>query len=527
MRVVLLRPPQFIFRKAFSMNSTPPLGLAFIAASVKAAGFKLTVIDAIGEAPDQINDIEFSVYSKQKFNPANYATVGLNTEEIIRRIPEDVRVIGVSCMFSNNWLSDRHILESVGKHFPKALVIAGGESISAKPELWLQQTKELDVCVIGEGEETIVDLLTTIQKGEPLDSVESIVYKVDGETVKTTPRRKRVRNIDELPLPAWEYFPLDNYEKHEVKWSVTKRKSLPVMATRGCPYECTFCSSPQMWGTRYYMRSPQHVADEIESLQQKYGVGNFDFFDLTAIINKRWIIEFADEVQKRNLDITWQLPAGTRSEAIDEQVAKALRLSGCTDVTYAPESGSERMLDLVKKKVSLRKMLKSMSYANKEGLHIFINMILGLPDEKHSDVWKTAWFMIRCSWVGVHELGTAKFHPYPGSVLFERLVKEGKIDLSTDDFFLNAISIAAWKRSDYYNNNIKDIYYRFYFPLMYLTFYFTNFLFRPSRLWDILKNIVKMDYSTRSERALIKMLHRKFGLKQDTKLAQSHLINQS
>lgn len=516
MQVVLIRPPQFIFRQSFAMNSTPPLGLAFVAAAIKAAGYRLTVIDAIGEAPMQINPVEFSINSRQQFKADNYATVGLSITEIIRQIPPDVRVIGISSMFSNNWLSDRHVIETVGKHFPNAVIVAGGESISAKPELWLQQTQELNVCVIGEGEETIVDFLSTVQKGEPLDSVEGIVYKVDGDSIKTNPRRKRVRNIDELPLPAWEFFPLENYEKHEVKWSVTKRKSLPVMATRGCPYECTFCSSPHMWGTRYYMRSPQHVADEIESLQQKYRVGNFDFFDLTAIINRKWIIEFADEVQKRKLDITWQLPAGTRSEAIDEQVAKALRLSGCTDVTYAPESGSERMLDLVKKKVSLRKMLKSMSYANKEGLHIFINMILGLPDEKHSDVWKTAWFMVRCSWVGVHELGTAKFHPYPGSILFERLVKEGKIDLSTDDFFLNAISIAAWKRSDYYNNNIKDVYYRLYFPLMYFIFYFTNFLFRPSRLWNIFKNIVNRKYSTRSERALVKLLERTFKLKQAT-----------
>lgn len=527
MQVVLIRPPQFIFRKAFSMNSTPPLGLAFIAASVQTAGVKLSVIDAIGEAPDQINDIEFSVHSRQQFNPANYATVGLSTDEIISRIPKDVRVIGVSCMFSNNWLSDRHILETIGKHFPNALVIAGGESISAKPELWLHQTKELDVCVIGEGEETIVNLLTTIQKSEPLDSVESIVYKVDGDTIKTPPRRKRVRNIDELPLPAWEFFPLDNYEKHEVKWSVTKRKSLPVMATRGCPYECTFCSSPQMWGTRYYLRSPQHVADEIESLQQKYGIGHFDFFDLTAIINKRWIIEFADEVQKRKLDITWQMPAGTRSEAIDAEVAISLKASGCTSVTYAPESGSVRMLNLIKKKVHLDKMLTSMKYTNKEGMHIFINMILGLPDEKHSDVWQTLWFMVKCSWAGVNEMGIAKFQPYPGSVLFERLLTEKKIDLTTDDYFIDAISITAWKRSDYYNNNVKDIYYRFYFPLMYLIFYSTNFLFRPLRLWEIFKNIIRMDYNTRSERALIKMLHHKFGLKQATKQVQGKLINQS
>lgn len=516
MQVVLIRPPQFIFRQSFAMNSTPPLGLAFVAAAIKAAGYRLTVIDAIGEAPEQINPVEFSINSRQQFKADNYATVGLSITEIIRQIPPDVRVIGISSMFSNNWLSDRHVIETVGKHFPNAVIVAGGESISAKPELWLQQTQELDVCVIGEGEETITDLLQAVKEGRQLSTVQGIAYKAAGGHITATPRRTRVRKIDELPLPAWELFPLENYEKHEVKWSVTPRKSLPVMATRGCPYECTFCSSPHMWGTRYYMRSPQHVADEIQDLQKRYGIGHFDFFDLTAIINKRWIIEFSDEIQKRGLDITWQMPAGTRSEAIDIEVAKSLQLSGCTSVTYAPESGSARMLDIIKKKVSLKNMLQSMRHTNQEGMHIFINMILGLPDEKHTDVWRTLWFMVQCSWVGVNELGIAKFQPYPGSVLFDRMLQENKVQLTTDDYFIDAISLTAWKRSDYYNNQIKDVYYRVYFPLMYLIFYSTNFLFRPVRLWNIFKNIVKRKYSTRSERALVKLLERTFKPKQAT-----------
>lgn len=513
MKITLIRPSALVNSKAFAMNPSPPLGLAFIAGALHEAGHEVTAIDAIGESPMQFNPIEFQPNITENFPVEVLATNGLSTKEIIERIPEDSQLIGVSCMFSNNWLADRHLISVIGKTFPDAVIISGGESMTAMPSFWMQQAPELDICVLGEGDETIVDLVSALENKIALSKVNGINYR-NKETNEIIPtgKRMRVKDVSKLALPAWQFFPLNNYFKYKVQWGITNRKSLPVMATRGCPYSCTFCSNPQMWGTGYYMRSPQHVADEIEHLMSTYGIGNFDFYDLTAIIRREWIIEFAQEVVKRKLDITWQIPAGTRSEAIDDEVARHLCQSGCTDITYAPESGSVRILKLIKKKVKLPDMLRSMRHANKEGMHVYINTIFALPDETHRDAWKTLWFFVRASWVGVCEVGTAMFHPYPGSALFERMRSEGKIDLTTDNFFVNTITISPLEKCRYhYNENVSAAWYSFYLKFGLILFYTTNYLFRPARFFKMLRNVALKQYETRTERALGKMITKKFS----------------
>ena len=117
--------------------------------------------------------------------------------------------------------------------------------------------------------------------------------------------------------------------------------TVPILATRGCPYQCTYCSAPNMWLPRWIPRDPIKVVDEIEYYSKNFSAKNFPFQDLTAIIKKEWIKAFCEEIIKRNLNITWQLPTGTRSEAIDDEIASLLKKSGMTSMAYAPESGSE------------------------------------------------------------------------------------------------------------------------------------------------------------------------------------------
>jgi radical SAM superfamily enzyme YgiQ (UPF0313 family) len=517
MNVCLIRPPALIDVEGFAIDPVPPIGLAYIASAIFEAGHHVQVIDAIGESPRQYNPTKFKLNLTHEYKTDRLYTNGLSNDEIIANIEDETQVIGISCMFSNNWLADRALIADVKKAFPDSIIIAGGESISAKPELWMEQAQGLEICVLGEGEETIVDLLDCLEHKGDLNLVQGIAYTYgnNGQVIHT-PRRVRIKDINQIALPKWDLFPLENYEKYKLQYTVTTTsRTFPVMATRGCPYSCTFCSSPQMWGTRYYMRTPQLVADEIEDLINKYGVDEIDFYDLTAIIKKEWIIEFAKELIQRNIKISWNMPAGTRSEAIDEEVATYLQLSGCKNITYAPESGSLRMLKLIKKKVSLPQMLRSMRSSNQHNMRIYINMILALPEERHRDIRQTLWFLVKCSWVGVYEVGIAMFHPYPGSALFEKLLKEQRIDLSKDDFFYNTITITPLKECDFhYNDNVSAKWYRFYNIMCYLVFFSSNYLFRPIRFFRLLKNIAARDHKSRFERTISRIVHNeKFNVK--------------
>ena len=218
-------------------------------------------------------------------------------------------------------------------------IVAGGEHITATAAFTLDSTPEVDVCVMGEGEETLAEIADALDRGAAFDGIAGLVVRCPGGS-RSTGSRARIRDVDDIPLPAWDLVPIDNYLDNGLGYGVDLGRSMPIIATRGCPYQCTFCSNPEMWTTRWYARDPEKVLDEIALYQERYGATNFDFYDLTAIVKRKWIIDFTNRILERGMTFTWQLPSGTRSEAIDEEVCRRLYASGCRNMSYAPESGS-------------------------------------------------------------------------------------------------------------------------------------------------------------------------------------------
>jgi len=482
---------------ALTIPVVPPLGLAYIAGAVQSAGHEVKVIDAIGSGVSMFT--EFS---------ADIILNGQHDNEIIAQIDKDVDVIGLACMFSMNWLANRRLLNALAANFPGAKIIIGGEHVTAMSHLCMEQCPDVFAVVLGEGEEIIVELLNAIDNNTSVKNIQGIVYRDDNYEIVATGKRQRKRDIEALAWPAWERFPLAQYMDNNFSYGVYRGKTLPVMATRGCPYSCTFCSSPAMWGTRYYMRSPSNMVDEIEFLHKEYDIRNFDFYDLTAIIHKHWIIDFCKELAERKLNITWQIPAGTRCEVIDQEVAGWLYKSGCRNITYAPESGSPEVLKTIKKKVKLDRMLDSIRASHKERLNIKLNMIIGFPDERPAQVWETVVFLIKASWAGAHDALPGIFNPYPGSELFERLVKEKKIDPAKDAYWARLIYDDDYIKGISHCSYISKTMLLFYLAIEVFVFYASNYLFRPGRLFATIKNIATNKYESRGERALAEVIKR-------------------
>jgi len=482
-----------------TMKPAPPLGLAFIASTLKNQGHQVSIIDCIAEAPNDYYHFQDNIISN-----------GLSNKDTVAMIPADVDIIGFSIMFSGNWIHNRVLIDYVGERFPNAVIIAGGEHITACADFCIKQTKHLTACVLGEGEETIVELVNALINDSSLETVEGITYRNAANVPVINQRRKRLREINNIPRPAWELFPIEKYRDNSIIYGVDRGLiSLPLMATRGCPYTCTFCSSPQMWGTRYFMRSVEDVADEIEDFYHRLGSRNFDFYDLTAIIRKEWIVAFCKELLHRNLSgITWQIPAGTRSEAIDSEVAYWLNKSGCRNITYAPESGSVETLKIIKKKVNLSDMLRSINHSHKEGMNIKINFIIGFPNETHKNIWASIGFLIKASKAGVNDMAPSIFSPYPGSELFEQLRDEGKINMDSDEYFLEIINVDTFFENTFYNQHISKPALRFYLFFYLFIFYASNFMFHPSRFFKTLRNIITKKYESRGEMALGELIKR-------------------
>lgn len=424
MRITLIRPPAVSSLHAYSVGIVPPLGPAYVAAALVAAGHHVSVIDALGEAP----------LARHPSAHPLLAAHGLTIAEIVARIPPDVQGIGVSVMFSQQWPHVAAILRAVHAAFPRAAIFVGGEHATAMWDYLLEKCPEVTLCVLGEGEETAVDVAAWIAGQASLADIPGIAYRLDGRPHCTAPRR-RIHDIDQIPRPAWDLFPIENYLANGFGHGVNRGRSLPMLATRGCPYQCTFCSSPGMWTTRYYARSVTSVVDEIGGHVERYGITNIDFEDLTMFINQDWILAFCAELERRGLRITYQLPSGTRSEALDAKVLAALSRSGCRNLTYAPESGSPKVLTDIKKKARPERVLASMRIAKDLDVNLKANLMIGFPDETRRDLLQTIRFGLRAAWIGVDDIPLFPFSPYPGTDLYEELRRDGTVPPPDDDYF--------------------------------------------------------------------------------------------
>jgi radical SAM superfamily enzyme YgiQ (UPF0313 family) len=493
----LIRTPSVVGRFALTLNRTPPLSVAYLAGSLTAAGHDAQVIDAVGEAigamhPGYRDDIVIN---------------GLSVEEIVERIRPDTDFVGISCLFSHEWPLVRKMIAAIAARFPRLPIALGGEHASAVPETCLEEAPELCVCALGEGEETIVELLESFVGGRPLADVAGIVYRAPHGLQRTAPRA-RIRDVDAIPAPRWDLTPIEAYLDGGFSFGVDRGRTMPLLATRGCPYRCTFCSSPQMWTTRYSTRDPQLVVDEIEDYVHRYGAENFDFYDLTSIVKPDWILEFCRQLEQRGLRIMWQLPSGTRSEALDEPVLRAMYRSGCRNVSYAPESGSERTLEAIKKKVKIDHITESMRAAVRIGLNVKANILIGFPNERQDNLRETLRFVARMARIGVHDVSVWTFSPYPGSELFAELRAAGRLPRLDDDYYASLLSYSDVSSAVSYADSLDSKLLQRYRLTGLLLFYGISYLTHPARPLRSLYNIATRRYESRLEMSFGNLVRR-------------------
>ena len=413
--ITLIRPPATDVLRFATTSISPPIGLAYIAGALESKGYKVDIVDAVGEDP------------KQTTRSFKGFLVGLRIDDIVARIHEDTEVIGISTIFTHEWPVVVMIIRAIRKRMPEVPIMVGGEHVTSMPEFCLNSS-DADFMVLGEGEETCLELTDAVVNGSSHKDIHGIAYR-DGDSVVVNPRRQRNAKVDDIPRPSWHLFDIDNYKKHGLIGGIdTDGVTIPMLATRGCPYQCTYCSSPNMWTTRWVARTPMDVIEEMEHYMREFGASNFPFQDLTAIIQKDWIVEFCQLIVDRGLDITWQLPTGTRAEAIDKEVAELLKKSGMVTMAYAPESGSDEIRELIKKRIHKPKLLESMRAAVKHDLHVSCFFVLGFPQDTKQHFQDSLAFVRQLAETGAQDVAIAFYMALPGTELFRRLYNKGKID---------------------------------------------------------------------------------------------------
>lgn len=489
MKICLIEPSKFSsLTNPVSTVSMPPIGLAYIAAAIREAGHEVSVVDGPGLAP------------RNTFGFGEMRLRGLTNAEIIKRVPPDVQIIGLGCMFTSHWVYVRGLINDIRVHFPLVKIVMGGEHVTGFPEFSMQQAP-LDAAVMGEGEDTIVTLLTHWEKNLPLEKVDGIAYRENDGSIRVNPRRNRIKDIDSISLPAWDLFDIERYNEVNQPHGSSQGKFMPMLATRGCPFSCTFCTSPHMWTTQWLPRNYRLVVDEMQLYQERYGVTDFQFEDLTAIVDRKWILSFCNEIVAREMKVTFQLPSGTRSEGVDYEVAKKLKAAGCHEFAFAPESGDPRVLKAIKKKVDLSKMFDSASAAIKAGINVGCFFIIGFPEDDYRSILKTYACIVKCALVGFTNVNLNAYSPQPNTESFRKLQKDGIITELTDEYLISLFTFQDFgAKKTSYNKRLSDWGLSFLVIFGMFLFYIIYFTRKPKRIFKLFAGLLSKSSENKSSK---------------------------
>lgn len=480
--VTLVRAPLVSRRGALNNEAVPHIGLAYIAGYLRHHGYAVTLLDGISEGLNEVHDWP---------GHPGFQLQGLDPATVVERIPPGSQIIGFTSMFSAEWVLLRELITAVRARFPAALLVGGGEHFTALPDYILKDCPALDVIVSGEGEATFLALIEAWSVGD-YRAVPGIRSRA-ASAPAGVPALPRIREPDTLPWPHWPPQYLEKFWSAGKSYGIRTERDIPLLATRGCPYRCTFCSSPQMWTTRYVMRDVDDVIAEIKHYIKTYSATSFQLYDLTAFTRKRWTVEFCRRLRAENLNIRWSLPSGTRSEVLDEEVLLLLHETGCDYIAYAPESGAPSTLKRIKKRVRLDRMVASIRTAKRCGLTVRTNLIIGFPDESRREIYTTLAFGLKMAAIGVDEVPLFIFSSYPGTEIFADLQSRGEVVLN-DDYFLSLVSFNGKFSSllprgvtSRHVSTLELATLRLAFMLLN---YSISYLFYPRRILRTLRNLV-------------------------------------
>ncbi len=408
-KILLINPPITGSLSAGIFTIKVPLGLAYIAAYLEKQGHKPEILDCM----TYYKEIE-----KQK--DESYR-IGLSEEEIIKKIRDfNPDIVGISCSFSIYEKDSTRIAKLV-KQNSKALVVFGGAHSSANPYSVLKN-KEVDMIVKGEGEIVFSEIAKNY-KNKNKNSIPGTIIRKRNNKMKINKPAGYIKNLDEIPFPARHLLPMEKYLNHPHNSIANMRKfTTEVITSRGCPFNCIFCSIHTVWGRKWRARSAKNVVDELEHLHEKYGIKEFRFFDDNMTWDKKRIIEICDEIIKRKLDIKWDTPNGVAIATLNEEVLRKMKRAGYYKIVMGIESGSENTLKFMRKPVSLKHAKKIIELCNKIGIWTWSTFVIGFPDETKEDIQKTIDFAKKSG------LNFATFYiaqPYPGTEMYDIYEKKG------------------------------------------------------------------------------------------------------
>ena len=376
MRISLVKP----FNK-FSYSFTPPLGLGYIASMLRInGGHKVTLFEATRDKCSSIKSFYSFLIQKKPY------------------------VVGIQ-MFSVDILIVKEYLDCIKEIDKKIITVLGGPHPSAIPHETMDLFgRNLDFIITGEGEENILMLANKIEEKKSLDQIPGLVWRdEEGRIIQN--KKEMLKDINNLPWPDWELLKPTSYP-HAPLGGISKNFPVaPVIVSRGCPMNCNFCGGKVIY------------------LRDKFGIREIMIQDDNLTFRKNVVLEFCQKI--KYLQIDWNCLNGIRLDFIDEEIVSAMKDAGCYAVAVGIESGSQKILDDMNKKLKLEQIKQKINILSKYKMQIVGEFIIGYPTETKEDILKTIEF---AKSLPIDRAAFANFMPLPGSYIYNQLKEEGRLN---------------------------------------------------------------------------------------------------
>ena len=409
----------------------PPLGPMIAAEVMRRQGHTV-----------RIHDTALEGWHNQRNIGENRVVSGQSDQEIEEVIAEfEPNVVGISALFTNLMESAHCVAALAKKVRPQATVVLGGNHISnaitdyvaaqgtphalTPPRLADLEDENIDYAMRGEVDFEFPRLANALINGSDPTEIPGLARRIGPGSFVVNPPPERIANLDDLPDPARDlvnmegYFDIGAFHSPNSK----SRRVLSVMASRGCPEVCTFCTTPEMWGSVVRWRSTESIVREIRDAADGYRIGEIQFEDDTLTARKKNLLELCRELEK--IGLPWCTPNGVKTNyhmATQPEMFQAMADAGCYQITLACESGVQRVLDdIIRKRLDVAEMRPAVENAKKTGMFVHTFWILGYPGETYEEMQETVRFAMEC---GADSFSFAILSPLPGTPIYRQVVTE-------------------------------------------------------------------------------------------------------
>lgn len=384
MKILLINPPQTFYPGSDLPAGNLPLGLMYIAAVLEKAGHKAEILDAF------MTDISVRRFGDTAEIGMTYEKI---TNEIRQRKPD---IVGISNPFTCQTQHAAKVADIVKEIDRTIPTIVGGPHVSAVPEEFLGQAKSVDIAVLGEGEYSMRDIIEAYEGKRSIDQVQGIVYRKNEEIIRT-PSRPFLKDLDELPYPAYHLVDMEQYLNPEkIEYRSFKDRSISMITSRGCPFNCSFCAVHLHMGRAFRAHSVDYVVNHIEHVVNEYKVKTIFFEDDNMTFDIKRFESICDGILNRKIKFKWETPNGIRADYLTLELLKKMKRSGCQSVFFGVESGDQHVLDdIISKSLDLKAVMNVAKMCKDIRLNTAAFYIIGFPGEKKEDMMKTVDFALK------------------------------------------------------------------------------------------------------------------------------------